>query len=432
MAAPADLVTELRQLERECSNYLQDTELTQRQRWELLRRVVEDAGKQFIAMRIDALEERQRTDEGAPLWFSVVMIVVVAAIPMEAITVAFFQKLAGSAEVLVDLTNRKLRRQVVAYQSSFARDVHLTEEAFEKALFRVTSAREALQAKIRRTEEKIVKFAEIYEPEVHHGLALMAHLLAEHAGEHFLFAKHQPKPKKKNTSQTDAPFVLVTQMMHQWIDAIVQVENTARRQIRDEIGDLVEIAAAKNPAKEAKAREKQAAKKEAEREPSIPKQRPLEPLPRTSKDAVKELASLRDHLRDELASIEKRSDPVAKDLRALQLMTESIMWATTFDFTPIPLRPSLMQPRPVAVFVEPPLPEGLWKRLIERYIDPDAGESYKDVGTIQRLGTVEEPSQSGRFHTAEVRLAHFFSQILLPKVTQENNEVQKRLGSLGL
>ena len=67
-----------------------------------------------------------------------------------------------------------------------------------------------------------------------------------------------------------------------------------------------------------------------------------------------------------------------------------------------------------------PLPGVLWKSLVERYIDPDEGKSYKDVGPLERLGTKAASAAGSRDKwSPEVRLSHYFSQVLYPQIKKE-------------
>jgi hypothetical protein len=70
------------------------------------------------------------------------------------------------------------------------------------------------------------------------------------------------------------PVVVVTQSIHKWIDRFVKVEDDARTHIRKSIRDVLDIAIAKELAKEARAKEIAAAKKEAAREQRVSFRRP--------------------------------------------------------------------------------------------------------------------------------------------------------------
>jgi hypothetical protein len=252
-------------------------------------------------------------------------------------------------------------------------------------------------------------------------------VLEKHKEEEKEEKKEREKAKEQEGQDpTDAPMVVVTQAMHKWIDSFVQVEDSARRQKRQQIRDLFDIATATDPAKEAKAKDEDAFKREAEREPRVPYRQSVPKAPTTSKAAIEQLTSLRDHLLPDAA---KARTVGAKDLRDLQLLIESIIWCSTYDFTPVPVRGNVMQPRVFAPVSAPALTDALWKRLIARYIDPDTQTTYEKVGTIPRLGTLDNPSPAKGMFDAETRLAHYFSQILAPAVMDGNHEILRRVGS---
>jgi hypothetical protein len=410
MAAPTEveLLRQAIQLQIQCSDYLAEAETAQRERWELLRRVIEDAGKQYSAMRLDAVEERQM-DEGAPLWFSVILTVAVSFIPLHALTVRFLE---GMTEHTQNLLTRKLAAELKAVSESRPRELDIN-----RLMIKGQKVNDLL-VKIKNTEEKVEKYLKLHEPDVHHGLVSLAHALGEE-----VHKKKEKEPKK--TGGTDAPIVAVTQAMHTWIDSVVRAEDTARRQYRKNIRDLFDIATAKDPAKEAKNKEAEAAQKEAEREPRVPLRRPVEKLPTTSKDALQELSSLREQLTPPPIVDPRITE--ANDLRDLQLMIESIIWVSTYDFTPEPIS----HPSKLALSIEPAsLPQGLWKRLIERYIDPDEGKTYKEVGEINRLGTKQHAYEERYKYPPELRLSHYFSQELYPKVKNENAEIFQKFRTL--
>jgi hypothetical protein len=399
------------QLQMQCSDFLAESEAEQRKRWEILRRIIDDAGKQYTAMRLDMIEEQQM-DEGAPLWLSVVITVAIALIPMEAITAGFFEKMS---EATAKLLTRRLSKDV-----EFIENLMVTEAAAVSSSM-MGSLKERLTQKIQKTEQMMAKFAKLYEPEAHHALVAMAHEIGEATAEHFM----HPEPKKKSEeASTDAPIVMVTQMMNKWVDSLVQVEDTARKQHRQEVRDLFDIATAKDPRKEAKLK-RQAAEKIAKAQTHIPYKPPAVPeFPRTSKKALEELTAIRDQLQPEST---RDRQPTVDDLRNLQLLTEEIIWACTYDFTPLRVHPTVLQPRVVEPVTAPDLPEALWKRLTTRYIDPEEGKTYEQVGTIPRLGTTDKPSEAKGMFSAKTRLAHYFSQILLPEVEEQNTRVLQRM-----
>jgi hypothetical protein len=284
-----------------------------------------------------------------------------------------------------------------------------------------------LAGQLKNVEERVAIIQKVYEPEWHHAMVTLAHTVVEHKFDPTHKKEQSAKATKK--TQTDSPTVVVTQAMHQWIDSIILAEDTARNQLRKHIRDLFAIATAKDPAKEANAKELEAAHLEAAREPRAPLRRPVERLPKKREEALKELSIFRGDLNPP-----PRQGPGmtnVKDLRDLQLLIESIIWVSTYDFTPLQgdrtkLTPNATEPAD--------LPSGLWKRLIERYIDPDEGKSYKDVGDKTILGTQKQTFlKAGGFEkfSPEARLSCYFSGIIYPMVREGNKEIVAMFDRVG-
>src|SRR5690348_8910281 len=84
----------------QCADYLAIAESQHTRRWEAMRRVIEDAGKQYASMRIDVIEERLQ-EEAAPFWFSVALTLFVAVVPMANLTERFFGRLTGATTKLL-------------------------------------------------------------------------------------------------------------------------------------------------------------------------------------------------------------------------------------------------------------------------------------------------------------------------------------------
>jgi hypothetical protein len=399
--------------------YLGKTEDLQRERWDLLRRVIEDAGKQYAAMRHDVVEEGQR-DQGAPLWLSCLLAVAVTFIPVTSMTSAFVFALTTSAQ-------KQLTRAFHEEMRSASRALFGGERDYAK-MFSASDKWLHLPKEIKRTEEMVAKVARSLEPEV-------ANTLQDAARGALQYLSKPPFKQESGRKmvQPNAPIVVVTQALHRWVDSLVRVERLARHELEEKIQDLFDIATSPSPGEEAKATEAIAKMRGREYE---------KPLPKTNKAALDQLTELRRGLapvRDEATGAVK-----IEDLRELQLMIESMIWATTYDFTPRaeyymdvtdPTRQTTLQQARYTLGPAP-LPEGLWKRLIERYIDRDAGKSYKDVGSLDRLGTVKLPSYeagnptTGKKWSPEVRLSHYFSQILYRQINEENSEMVQRFRHL--
>jgi hypothetical protein len=233
--------------------------------------------------------------------------------------------------------------------------------------------------------------------------------------------------------------VVVKKWFDDQITTLQNIEMKARDKVEENISDRWAIATAKEPAKEAKEIWQADRNKENKREPHVPLQKPPKKLPTTRKAAIDELSFYRDVL--EPSPIENAPTPSRReDLQELQLMAESLMWASTYDFSWKSNETSKLE----AFNLEPaPLPPGLWKELVKRYIDPDKGQSYKDVGPLERLGTVKAPwFDMNEFtpkevkvvekpFTPEVRLSHYFSNVLYPEIFKENGKIVDKLRRLG-
>src|SRR5262249_54755977 len=162
---------------------------------------------------------------------------------------------------------------------------------------------------------------------------------------------------KKNT---DVPVVRVKQGLNAWVSWYQEAEASGRADAYQLISDLQDIASAEDPAKEAKTKPSQ-----------------FFVLPKTYKDALKDLESLE----KELATYEFKvvfQLPLLdtyQGRRNLQLMIEEAIWATTYDFrlqavenlgTASSLGPSYRLGHVTQRFypAEPPLPPSLWERLV--------------------------------------------------------------------
>jgi hypothetical protein len=410
-------------------DYLAETEEMQRQRWDVLRQVVDDAAWQYTSMRIDSVAESLR-DQGAPLWLSCILAVGVSLIPVSALTGTFLFALTKSTQKLLTRSDRALLESV--------KNIALREQNVPRALNALSLWRH-LPGEIKRTEELVSKFAAAWEPE-------LADLIRDGvlAVEKFLGDQPFKRESARKFDPIDAPVVVVKRSLRTWIDAQVRAEGVARKMIKDRIRDLFDIASSSKPAKEASDKEAEFRKKEEAREPRVPFRRPFEKLPKTREEALGELTKLRDDLAPLPA--ENRANTNPKDLLDLQLTIESMIWVTTYDFTPkfdqfVRDDPDGVTIKGPPTLIEAPLPEGLWNRLIGRYIDPDEGRSYKDVGYVDRLGTnaypyiiipkhpssMRNPGEGG--WGPKVRLSHYFSQILYPKIDHENSEIVRKFSA---
>jgi len=401
------------------SDLLAEGQALQGHRWEQLRQIAELAGDQFTTMRIDSVEESLR-DQGPPLWLSVILGLAVSLVPVTAITAGFVKILSGSTSKLLTLSERET---VAFYGALKDVEAHTIEQAAERASYALAKQQD-LGELIKETEEKVAKYAQRWDPEITHFFQENAQDLGQALGKQMFQQK-----EAKSYVQTTAPIVAVKSSLYGWIDTQMQAEANARRQHREYTRDLFDIATAKDPTKEANDKETEAEKKEAARELSVPKRRPVKKFPKTSKGALEMLAFFRDSLTPD--PLEQSLNPGIKDLSDIQLGIESAIWASTYDFTPT--RKS--NPSKLEEPLDPaPLPDALWKRLIERYVDPDEGKTYKEVGAIDRLGTRQNPVITQKYllggFPPEVRLSHYFSQELYPKIKERNAEIVQKFSHL--
>ena len=71
MSTPADLeqFKQVLSVKEDALGFLDEAAWYQARRWELLRRVVDDACWQYMVMRLDAAEEKEK-DQSVPMWLS--------------------------------------------------------------------------------------------------------------------------------------------------------------------------------------------------------------------------------------------------------------------------------------------------------------------------------------------------------------------------
>jgi hypothetical protein len=410
---------------------LDDTKDKQEERWTVLRHLVDDASWQYASMRIDAIEEGMR-EKGAPVWLSIAIDAIVTLMPVSALTATFITAFTASTKKMITALPRRWEKS--------AKQIALREQNVPRALTGLQDWK-VVSWNIKEMETEVINFAKNWEPELSNQLQDWAHDIGATIGKQ----PFQQESARQKFFKTDAPVVVIRRALNDWIDGKVITENKLRRLLRDHIGYLFDIATSQTPAKEAKAKEEERNKKQAALEPGVPFPSEELPLPKTNREAKDYLIGLRDKLA--LIPVEMSRTPRQTDLVDLQVAIESIIWATTYDFTPVVDHFVRDDPDGVtiegpSVFSPAPLPPGIWKRLIERYQDPDEGKSFKDVGNSERLGTKKypylikkirkptllDPGEPG--FRPEVRLSHYFSQILYPRVNDKNGEFLRKLETL--
>lgn len=417
MSAPSEVqrLREATRLQIQCTNALTEIEEAQRRRWQVLHKLAELAGDQFSTTRLGLVEEGLR-DQGPPLWFSCLIGIGISLIPVSAITGTFFGALTRSTQKMLTASRRM---QLKAAETVFARELDLPR------FFQAQGAMTRLADEIKVTETKVANFVKVWEPAAAHTIQASIDRLGEAVGGKQLF-----KPDKAGTfSQTDVPVVAVKSSLYAWIELQQRAEDTARKMARDSISDLFDIATSSEPGKDAKKKEAAARAEEARREPRVPAQRPIAQLPRSNKEALDELSRMHEELKPTPVSVFQEIE--AADLREFQLAIESMIWAMTYDFTPRISRELTVTFRGTNVLQPALLPAGTWTRLTERYRDPDEGKSFAEVGAIDRLGTKEAPyyNPGGRYGP-ELRLSHYFSRVLYPRIDDANQDIVQRFSHL--
>jgi hypothetical protein len=406
MAGPTEL-ERLRQaikLQAQCLDSLAAKEALQSERWELLGQVVEDATWQFTTMRIDAVEESLR-DQGPPFWLSVILAVGMSFIPMTVVTAKLLAVMTKSSQSILTLWDRRLLEK---FQKDVMREAELYKPWPAPSLDRQLK----IQGEIWRTEQMLARYADIYEPELHHLLSGAAQGLGKIIGKHLY--KQESAQKQQVVSATDVPILVVKRALRQSMEAHRRGEAGVRKRLRRKIHDLFDVAVAEKPAAEAKNKQKEAQKKEGIE---------LE-LPKTYKKALEELTKIRDGLTRTVW--ENHRVPQVQDLWEMQLTIESVLWAATYDFKPSEpkivfwkdpeKKGSEALDRPmVKIREKAPLPDALWKRLIARYMEPGTGKTYQQLGPLDYLGPktakFEWDNKKRKVYGPEVRLSYHFDKL---------------------
>ncbi|HUR21737.1 MAG TPA: hypothetical protein VMZ90_13055 [Vicinamibacterales bacterium] len=425
MADPIVILRQATILMKEAEDALEATAATQALRWARLRRVVEAASDQYWDMRIGAIEESMR-DKGAPMWLSIVVSVGLTFIPITALTTRFLGPLTSATQKLLTRGDRtRLAQQMVKIERELDADKWIA--ASDRA--------DDLIKQIAKTEASVLRFYKDRDPEYSNLLQNMADKLSQAAINKPFEGAGVSKTVTKGPKGT-APIVVVKSQFYDWIDSHMNAEQVARREQRERVKNLFAIATSTEPKKESKERFQAARDAEAARQPKIPYRRPTDPLPEKADDALEELKRIRD---DAKPTPDDLFTPSEKDeLTDLQLIIEGAIWASAYDFTPV-FKKSDSKIGPLEVKLVP-LSDDLWKRLIERYIDPDKAISYKDVGPTFVIGTQAKPGISEKLArdmlkfnsysdeyfkgwTPKARLSWFFGKLLYPNLLMENSKI---------
>jgi len=398
----------------------------QNQRWQHIIQVVNLAGDQYATMRLDAIEESMR-DKGAPIWLSAVFALLVSFIPVTAVSNLFLSKLAAGTQRILTRSDRKLVGNLEAV---------IERELDDEKLTSVISA----MRRINDREELVLKYAKAWDPE----LSNMLQNFANQAGEALAQQPFQTEPgadKITVRSGADVPIVVVKAQMYDWVAKQMRVESVAIDNLRNRLTGLVAIVVSMDAKSEAKDRNEAERKRAARREPRVPYQI-INLYPETAEKAMEELEQSVEDIKSGPSLLDHA--PEIKELNDLQLMIEASIWSASYDFS-IKFAPpeSKIGAPDVGVL---PLRDDLWEKLIDRFIDPDFGKSFKDVGELYRLGSAQNPyfdedttKQILKFRTArdplrsadrwtpKERLSHYLSVTLGEALRQKTEESIRRV-----
>jgi hypothetical protein len=338
-------------------------------------------------MRHDVMEEGDR-DQGLPMWFSALVTVAISLIPIGAATMATLTSLSSYSRSLF----ARLKNQLGAKPSFIAvESLRLAAKAgFQGRTGMSDEAVRAMTKTINDNEQRAAELIRMYAPEQTAAIRTLARQVSEAA------AKKQFNTTKAQTiARTDAPTVVISSALRRWVNFMQQAEGRALDHIIYYIETSAEL----------------------------------------TEEIVEEFVS---ELEQKQFTLPADSDGTLKDL---QLHIECCIWCLTFDFTPVavPRRVVMVgpdrtrMPHVVGGHLEPiPLKPTLWKRMIERYMDPDANQSYKDVGPIAKLGSgmhdLMHAEQVGtESFSPETRLSAYLGMILAPQLEKQQQQNVQRI-----
>jgi hypothetical protein len=404
---------------------LADQQSAQAERLTVMREVVGRAGRTFTNMRIDVLEG-SLAEEGPPWWASVIIGVMVTMVPVTAITAVFLTRMTtglqraftsaaeAHKDILLTGADKSIKHALKGGPAS-GTFRNMAETQLVKA--------EHIQKQLAQAEASRARFVARYEPELADSMRRGLLYLGDMAGKH-IFGRAAAKPNELE-KRTGFPSVAVEEHMLRWVREVEQAETIAYRRKRDRARALFDIATSSDEG-EAKTRIK-----------SYEQVLDQEPRPKDRKDAVRELGEWAKMVGD--ANDETLGKVTPEDLLDLQLFMECAMWCVTYDFSlrkpHIPgVRQQTLKEHDLGDWLPAPLPAALWKRLIERYRDPDAnGRSYKEVGNHGYIGPMREVKKNAKTEyresgwSPELRLSHYLSQVLRPKLDAEAKQIKQHL-----
>jgi hypothetical protein len=402
----------------------------QNQRWQHIVQVVNLAGDQYTSMRLDAIEESLR-DKGAPIWLSAVFAVLVSFVPVTAVSNLFLSELVAGTQRILTRSDRKIVSNLEAV---------IERELDDERLQRAIRSTIRSTKRISDREELVLKYAKRWDPELSNMLQNFSNQLGESLAQQ-PFQKEPGTDKITVRSGADVPIVVVKAQMYDWVAKQTRVESVAIDNLRNRLSGLVAIVVAPDPKSEAKDRNTEEHKRAAQREPKVPYQI-VNLYPESAEDAMTELEQSVKDIKSGPSLLDRA--PEIEELNDLQLMIEASIWAASYDFSLKYIASESKIGAPDVVVL--PLADGLWEKLIDRFIDPDEGKSFKEVGELYRLGSRENPyfdedvtKQILKFRTAQdplrsadrwtpkERLSHYLSAILGDALRHETEDSIRRI-----
>jgi hypothetical protein len=203
-------------------------------RWETLHNTIGYAGDAVTATRLKILEDK-RSEDGYPLWMSVLITAAISFIPVEAIAAAGLSKLIGySRQVLGRVKLDKTASTIISNIGAIDKDLGLTS-ATERALSDRTVRR------LLENDKKTVQIVNLYKPEI--GNAIQSNLnSAATVGTKALFdAPGKPPPRGRQLRTTDPGIVQIKRVLYEWIAATKLAESKAIIAIKEQLSEDKDI-----------------------------------------------------------------------------------------------------------------------------------------------------------------------------------------------
>ena len=404
----------LRRLRALAKQQVASTYRQQEHRWKSVLITIDAAKDQIVAMRQGAIEEGQR-DNSVPLWLSVLITVGLGLVPLGPVTSTvlgatvnftrgLFRRLKFSTsrtkvDVLVDrlVDSPGFAAKTGLHQVLGRYDAQQYQKNLELTPFNASqyeTYQNAVREQLSENEDIAKTMLRVFSPGVENATVNLAQKLLE-AG---ATPQFRLNAKSRAIERTDAPSVVISVVLKKWVNDMMLAEGLALDKINLYIDTADNL---------------------------------------TESDVEKFVQELEGGVARIPAA---ESEVTMKDL---QLLIECCIWCSTFDFRLLPVPARVIRTKldgnfTVAPGFEPiPLNPALWKRLIERYPDPDLGVSFKEVGPNNRLGPIGDhfafadqmggPGDLGKQpFSPELRLSYYFSHVLAPRLSELHTQFARR------